>query len=365
MKTIQKKRWVKLIYIVIASLLGLLLIGFLSLWIMSPGKIKPYVDGNGQPLKGSLSEVVRTEIGGIEQGMIIQSKNTNNPVVLFLHGGPGNPEYVLSKESNVGLEDSFTVCWWEQRGSGMSYSSSIEKGSITLDQMIADTIEVTNYLRKRFHQDKIYIMGHSWGSFLGINTVAKSPELYKAYIGIGQVVNQFESEKLGYELMLAVAQEHGDKKSVEKLKKYNLITPNDITTNYLMIRSEIMNKYGFGVFHKQKSKMKLLMPIFTANEYTLKDKYGYAAGSLLCLEQPMNQSQYTTDLNKTIQELQVPAYFFHGVYDRQVSFNLALNYSKSLKAPKKEFYQFKNSAHSPFLEEPEKFMQIVKEDVLG
>lgn len=351
--------------IILSSIIGLILICFSILWLWSPGKIKPYYNENDEILSESVSEIKKIKIGDFEQGMIIKGKNTNNPVLLFLHGGPGNPEYILSEESKVGLEDLFTVCWWEQRGSGMSYSSSIEKGSITLEQMISDTVEVTNYLRKRFGQDKIYIMGHSWGSFLGINTVAKYPQLYYAYLGIGQVVNQLESEKLGYDLLLNISQKNGDNKTIDKLKRYTLNTPDDITTKYLMLRSELMNEYGYGVFHTPKSKMKLLMPLFKAKEYTLKDKYGYAAGSLLCLEQPMNQSQYTTDINKSIKKLDIPAYFFHGVYDRQVSFDLALSYYKSLNSPKKNFYEFDKSAHSPFLEEPEKFIQIIKDDILS
>lgn len=93
--------------------------------------------------------------------MIIKGKNDQNPVLFFLHGGPGNPEYVLVKEYSIGLEDYFTVCWWEQRGSGMSYSSSIQSDTVTLEQMVSDTVEITNYLRERFGKDKIYLMGHS------------------------------------------------------------------------------------------------------------------------------------------------------------------------------------------------------------
>lgn len=363
-KSMKVKRGVKVLSVIIGSLIGLVVIALCILWVWSPGKSTPYYDEGGNVLEGSISEIVRTEIGGVEQGMIIKGKNKNNPVILFLHGGPGNPEYVLNKEYNIGLEDYFTVCWWDQRGSGMSYNTSIKKGSITLEQMILDTVEVTNYLRERFGQDKIYIMGHSWGSFLGINTVSKYPDLYQAYLGIGQVTNQFESEKLGYNLMLERAKELGDQKTIDKFRKYSLTTPEDITTNYLMLRSETMNKQGHGVFHIEQSKMKLLMPILKANEYTLKDKYGYVAGSLLCLEQPMNQSQYTTDLNKTIPSLEVPVYIFHGIYDDQVSFNLSLQYYEKLKAPKKAFYQFNHSAHSPYMEEPNKFMQIIKDDIL-
>ncbi|MBU3137866.1 alpha/beta hydrolase [Clostridium gasigenes] len=351
--------------IVIGTIIGLLLIMLFILWLWSPGKLESYLDENGNILNGSVSEIARVEVGGLEQGMIIKGKKDTNPVLLFLHGGPGNPEYVLAKEYNINLEDYFTVCWWEQRGSGMSYYSSIEKESITLDQMISDTVEVTNYLRERFGKEKIYIMGHSWGSFLGINAIDRYPELYEAYLGIGQVVNQFESEKLGYELMLSTAKANADEKSIKNLKKFTLNTPEDITTDYLMVRSSIMNEQGYGVFHMPKSKSELLRAIFKAKEYTLKDKYGYAAGSLLSLGQPMNHSMNITNLDESIKELKVPVYIFHGIYDKQVSYDIALKYYEGLKAPKKQFYKFENSAHSPFMEEADKFIGIIKEDILG
>ncbi len=340
---------------------GLLLV--LRIW--SPGKIKPYLDENGNILSDSVAEITKVEIGGMDQGMIIKGKNVNNPIILFLHGGPGNPEYVFAKNSSLNLEDNFTVCWWEQRGTGMSYSSDIKPGTITLEQMISDTVEVTNYLRERFGKEKVYLMGHSWGSFLGIHVAERYPELYEAYIGIGQVTNQIESEKMGYAKMLEVAQSRGDTKSLEKLKQFNLADVENSSPKYLMARSEIMMKQGYGVFHKPISKFSLLLPIFQLDEYTLADKYGYAMGSALCLDQPINKIQFSTSLFDTINELKLPVYITHGAFDAQVSYQLSKEYFDQLQAPLKRFYTFDNSAHSPFVEEPDKFTQIMLKDVLG
>lgn len=365
LKAKNGKKVMRVVVILLSVLAVLAVLLFLLLWINSPGRIEPLVDTDGKSIEGSISEIVRIPIGGVDQGMIIQGVDQENPVLLFLHGGPGNPEYVMAKDADVKLEEAFTVCYWEQRGSGMSYSSSIPKDSITLEQMVSDTIEITNYLRERFRKEKIYIMGHSWGSFLGIHTAFERPELYEAYLGVGQVVNQFESEKLSYEVLLTVAEEKNDQQTIDKLKGYTLTTPSDVTTEYLMLRSDLLNQYGYGIYHIAKSKMELLIPLISAKEYTLKDKYGYALGSLLSLEQPMNQAQYTTDLNKTIPVLEIPVYIFHGVFDRQVSFDLSKAYFERLQAPKKAFYRFQESAHSPFLEEPERFMEIVKWEVLA
>ncbi|MCB9036458.1 MAG: alpha/beta hydrolase [Lewinellaceae bacterium] len=131
-------------------------------------------------MPGSISEKIYVNINGVEQGMFIKSKDATRPVLLFLHGGI--PVYFLTKKYPTGLEDYFTVVWWEQRGSGLSYSSNIPPESLTLEQMISDTKEVTNYLRKRLGQDKIYLMAHSGGTFIGMHVAARAPELYHAYI---------------------------------------------------------------------------------------------------------------------------------------------------------------------------------------
>jgi pimeloyl-ACP methyl ester carboxylesterase len=160
------------------------------------------LDKNGKVIEGSISEKVYTKINGVNMGMIIKSKNRSNPVLLFVHGGPGMPEYPFTETYPAGLEENFTVVWWDQRGAGLSYNSDIQKETMTTEQFVSDTVKVTNYLRERFGQDKIYLMGHSWGSYIAIQAAAKSPELYHAYIGVGQISNQMESEKIAYEYMI-------------------------------------------------------------------------------------------------------------------------------------------------------------------
>ena len=152
-----------------AAVLGTALLGLGGLlrgW--SPGSPAPLVDAAGQPRGGSLSEKVFVRINGVRQGMIIQSTDIAHPVLLFLHGGPGMPEFFLNTAHPSGLEQEFTVVWWDQRGAGLSYSPDIPPASMTVAQLIADTIAVTHWLRLRFGKDRIILVGHSWGSFLGI-----------------------------------------------------------------------------------------------------------------------------------------------------------------------------------------------------
>lgn len=115
------------------------------------------------------------------QGMIIESKNSSNPVLLYLHGGM--PDYFLSMRYPTGFEDFFTVVWWEQRGAGLSYSPDILEESLTSEQYIADTLAVTDYLRRRFGQDRIYLMGHSGGTFFGLQAAARGRSRHGAQTG--------------------------------------------------------------------------------------------------------------------------------------------------------------------------------------
>ena len=168
-------------------------------------------------MPGSISEKIHVSINGVEQGMFIKGRDAGDPVLLYLHGGM--PDYFLTERYPTGLDDYFTVVWWEQRGSGLSYRADIPPETVTPEQLVADTLEVTNYLRERFGRDKIYLMGHSGGTFIGIQAAARAPELYHAYIGVAQMSYQLESERLAYEYMLQRFRDDGNARMVRKLEK--------------------------------------------------------------------------------------------------------------------------------------------------
>ncbi len=310
-----------------------------------------------------MNEKMFLEINGIRQGLFLQCEDSENPVLLFLHGGPGSPEIAFTEQYPTGFEKIFTLCWWEQRGSGMSYSSSITKEEMTIGQMISDTIAVTHYLRKRFNKEKIYVMGHSWGSLLGVLTVQQSPQFFHAYIGIGQVARQLESERLAYTFMLQEFRKVNNKKMIRKLKKFPVDKGGEVSIKYLGVRSEGMMKLGIGIIHNCTSIMKCVMTVLRYKGYNLKEKFKFPMGSsfsLRCLWDFVLQ----TDLIKQVTELKVPVYIFQGKYDYQVSYVIAKKFATSIKAPVKGFYTFENSAHSPCFEEPEKMCHILQVDVL-
>ena len=345
-----------------------LLTGYLLL--LSPGVTEPYRDSNGNVLPESISEKTFATIGGVKQGMMIKGKNANNPVALFLHGGPGMPTYFLTKQFPNGLEDYFTVCYWEQRGAGISYTANMNAADITTEQLVSDAIEVTNYLCRRFGQEKIYLIGHSWGSFIGLLTAAQAPELYHAYIGISQITNQAESEKIAYAWMTARYTEAGNSQKMKLFSKYPIDQSVAVLAAWFKTpeRDSCMHELGVGTMRDMKDVYSgVFFPYLGMKEYTLAEKFNtfFRAKPFLRNKTKLIDQLFSFDLSARVPELAVPVYFMSGSYDLTVNHDLNKAYFTELMAPVKGYYTFGASAHSPQHEEPERFMQIMREDVLN
>ncbi len=350
---------VYIFYIILAFTLTIL--GILQFY--SPGKSLPFLDEKGNVLAGSSSEKIHVNINGLQQGMFIKSRDSTHPVLLYLHGGL--PDYFLTQKYPTELEDYFTVVWWERRGSGLSFKADMSLEEITLEQLLSDTKEVTNYLRKRFGQEKIYLMGRSGGTFIGIQAAARTPELYHAYIAVAQMTNQLESERLAYEYMLEQFKEKGNKKLVRKLELAPVTIANGTPDAYLALRDDAMHILGIGTTHDMKSIITgMFLPSLTCREYTLNEKMNLWRAKARSGVSVLWDKILVTDLAKQVPELDIPVYFFHGIYDYTVSYPLAKAYFDSLKAPLKGFYNFEQSAHSPLFEEPKKMKKILQKDVL-
>ncbi len=349
--------------VAVSILLGLILILGVVLLALSPGRLDPFLDEKGRPVPGSISEKVFVNINGVKQGMIIQSRDISHPVLLFLHGGM--PEYFLAEKYPTGLEDIFTVVWWEQRGSGLSFSPDIPADTLTPEQMVSDTLTVTDYLRERFHQDKIYLMGHSGGSFVGIQAVARAPEKYYAYIGVAQMANQLKSEKLAYDYMVAQYRQNGNTDMLRKLEAAPVTMEGGVPPEYLALRDPAMHPLGIGTTHNMRSHITgVFLRSFATRGYTLPEKVNMWRAKARTGVSPLWKAMISTNLSQTLPELSIPAYFLQGIYDYTCTYSVAREYFDVLKAPMKGFYTFEHSAHSPMFEEPERVQQIMREDVL-
>ena len=358
----------RMLIILFSIILGFLLVLTCIALVYSPGKIEQYLDDTGKPIPGSIAEKALIKIGAVMQGMFIRSKNINNPVLLYVHGGPAFPNYFLIDKFKPRLEDFFTVCYWEQRGGGLSYTSEVTLESMNFNQLAADAIEVTNYLRKRFGKEKIYIMAHSGGTPVALLAVQKEPKLFDAYIGMGQIANQAASERMAYKYMLDKFTADGNQKSVNELKKYPVL---DADSNIIpfyksSVRDQYMHELGIGTMHKMKSVFwDIFIPVWTCKAYTLKEKINIWKSKFSFLPKTnLINEMLETDFASEVPTLEIPVYFFSGKFDMTVNIDLSKAYLNKLNAPSKGFYTFNSSAHSPLFEEPGLVRQIIEKDIL-
>jgi len=355
--------------ILLLIILGGLLIIAGVLYFHSSGNPGQYLDKDGKPIINSIFEKIFVTIGGVKQGLFIKSKDFNKPVLLYVHGGPAFSNYFLFEKYKPGLEDYFTVCYWDQRGGGLSYRSDIPIESMSFEQLTADAIEVTNYLRHRFAKEKIYLMAHSGGTPIAIQAAATAPQLYKAYIGMGQITRQSESERIAYKFIVEQYTKTGNKKGLKELSKYPVLTSDTSFTHFYksMIRDQSMHELGIGTMRNMKSIFwGVFIPVWMCNAYTIREKINIWVSKFTFITRAKFVDQlFTLDIPVSIPTLDIPVYFFSGKYDLTVNVDLSKAYLGKLHAPVKGFYTFENSAHSPLFEEPLRVKEIIEKDVLN
>lgn len=355
-------------WIIVAAVLVCLVVLVGIILPPSLGNVAPFLDESGKVLEGSIAEKVFVKINGVKQGMFIKGKDETKPVLLLLHGGPGMADYFLSKKYPANLEDEFVVCYWEQRGTGLSYSADIAPETMTTEQFQSDAIAVTNYLRERFNQEKIYLMGHSWGTYIGIQAVAKAPELYYVYIAMSQVVDQPKSERLSYSYMLEQYTSSGNTGMVKKFEQYPALESDEALKEYRAssLRDEAMHDLGVGTMHNMKSVISgIFFPSLRCTDYTPIERINIWRGKAFSGKAGLREEQDRFNAFSDVPTLEIPVYFFGGRYDYTCCYSLQKEYYEQLKAPVKGFYTFNESAHSPLFEEPEKAMDVLRKDVLG
>ncbi|AOR27484.1 alpha/beta hydrolase [Formosa sp. Hel1_33_131] len=362
------KKILKTIKYSIITIVVIVLVFIAIVFIKSPGVADIVRNNDGNIPKNAISTIVTIPVGEIQQTIIIRGEDNTKPVLLFLHGGPGTPEFPFMKNIGLNLEQEFVVAYWEQRGAGKSYFKDIPVESMSLPQMISDAVEVSEYLQIQFKQNKIYLMGHSWGSFLGTMLAYQHPNHFHSYIGIGQVSHQYYGEKISLNWIKKMAKNLKNKSDVEIIN--TLVFPDSLADNqtwmdYLIPQRDFVNKYGGGFSHKNYNLTNLYKTIlFDSPEYTFRNKINYLEGALFS---PMHlwDDVIQTNLIQEVDSISIPVHIIQGIHDYQTPLKPAKDFFTQLKAPEKNFYQFDHSAHFPFIDEPNKFNKIIEKIVLG
>lgn len=308
-------------------------------------------------MKYLLDERLYIDVNGDKQHLHIRTNNLNADILLFVHGGPGvcDRSWVMPKQSKY-LADDFVMVCWDQRMAGKSYKSKNADKEMSIGQQVDDMYEVVNYLRSRFNKNKIFFVGHSWGSILGVCYLLKYPKSIKAYVGMGQFVNGEINEKMSYDFVMDYAKEHNKSKAIKDLEAIG----EPVNGMYkggldaLMVQRNYMTKFGGGCYKEKENIFKsVLVPFITSGEYNiLTDLYKYAKGTFYCLEK-LWPEVISLKFDEDVKKLSVPVFLFQGDHDQNTPTVLAKRWFDDLDAPYKEYVPFKESAHSPIKEEEE------------
>ena len=339
--------------------LGLTLTGVVTLataamafFIALPASTAPIVGSDGEPLAGSVAELTTVTIGGHDQMMMIRGRSDDNPVLLYLTGGPGGTDMGAIRR-DVTLEQDFTVVAWDQRGAGKSYAALDPTDTFTLDQLVADTIEVTNYLRDRFDQEKIYLVGQSWGSTLGVLAAQQHPELYHAFVGVGQMVSQRETDIMFWEDTLAWAEVTGNTNLVETLR-HNGPPPYENLMHYdpFIAREHDWNRYP--EFDPDNEMPAILF----VPEYSWMDRINAFKGFLDTAGTLYPQLQ-GIDFRQDVTTLDIPFYMVLGEHEARGRAVLAEEWFDMLDSPSKEVFIFEGSGHRAHFDRPGDFSEVM------
>ena len=327
------------------------LLGLLAWHVVTHGRTPPIVDAQGAVVPGSVAALERMQLGGVPQSVLIRGRSAKNPVILFLHGGPGMPAMYLAHAWQRPLEDDFTVVHWDRRGAGKSYFGDIPPRYLTVRRLLDDTYELVNILRGRFAQERIILVGHSWGTYLGMLAVRERPDLFRAYVGVGQLTGAGRGDtalaRLQAEFIRREAARRGVPEAVRELDAEG---------------RSIVEKWVFrfgGEVHDATSWWPLMRLGLEAPEYTLGDVFRIPKG-LQLYARAMTYDVPADTLRVDVTAVRVPVYVIAGRWDETAPSELAERYFQRLEAPQKGFFWFEHSAHFPFLEEPARFAEVMR-----
>lgn len=283
--------------------------------------------------------------------ILIRGEDIHNPIIIFVHGGPGASEMPYALEYQKLLETKFTVVHYDQRGTGKSYYFTEDYSNLTPDLLVEDLLALTDYIKNRFNKDKVILAGHSYGTYIGIQAAHRAPTKYEAYIGIGQMGDTVESEQQILQYVMKEAKAAGEAKDVQKLEN----VANKVNNGEMFTPRQYVIKYGGAARLIDNPDGHVLKTMFS-REYNLLDIIRYYFGIL------KSQTMLLQDLNKDllptfITSLDLPTYFIMGKYDYMTTYEAALDYFNKLQAENKQFVTFEQSAHYPQFEEQEKFFK--------
>ncbi|MEO8356653.1 MAG: alpha/beta hydrolase [Chloroflexota bacterium] len=360
---LQKLRGQMVFTLTIIVLLGIIVVA--SQWM---AHTPPILGADGKPLPNSIASLEKVQLGGVDQWLIIRGEDVNKPVLLFLSGGPGASEAARVLRFNQELEKHFVVVIWEQRGCGKSYPSLNPKADLTVEQYASDTIELTEMLRVRFDEQKIYLVGHSWGTIFGVAAVQARPDLFHAYVGTSQMVDVLETDQVIYDMVMEDSRDMGDTQFVKTLEAQG--APPYLVKSPIQPYSTLFGReYSLYEFPNIKSEEyrrdgDILLLMLKQPEYGWLDRVYYLLGLMNTFNVVYPQLQ-ELDFRIDAARFDLPVYQMLGRHDMNNPYQIPEEYFNLLQAPSKQLYFFEDSGHGMIWEEAPYFHDIMINSVLA
>jgi len=313
------------------------------------GRTEPFRGPDGKIVPGSIAEIEYLTLGGLDQWVMIRGESLNNPPLILLSGGPGLSEAPFFRHCNAPLEKTFTLVYWDQRGSGKSFDRRTPRSSMTLEQFISDLTELVEAVCRRVGQKKVVIFGHSWGSALGVLYAARYPDRVSAYVGSGQIGDWPAGESASYAFALSELQRLNRRKGVEKLQA---IGPPPYPVRSLWTQRIWLNRLEGHL--TPASLWKVERMLLGGPEFSIFDQPNVVRGFRFSLDAMWDEVS-RLNLLQLVPALTMPVFFFLGRQDHWVPPETSVAYFEALTAPSKKLVWFEQSGHEPFVDEPVKF----------
>lgn len=354
-----------MLLIALCSLIATFILAFVGLRLVAPAIIR-----TSHKIKApGIDRMEMVEIGGIQQALYIRGQNVDNPIILWIHGGPGNSMIPLLHLYQYEWENDFTVVNWDQRNVGKTYFANDPAAvlqTMSAERVLQDVHEVTAYLKHRFNKEKIILVGHSWGTVLGTMAVQTYPADYSAYIGISQVVKMADNERVGYEKTLEMAKAAGNQKEIKALEAVAPYPPSKYGPNYMadmMTVRTYQSKYGLSVNMGFGDVIRILAtPYYSFNE--LKNSFLFNQLNVFHGQEDIVRFlMEEADIRNYGVDYQVPVYYLMGENDYNSPYLLAKTFFDEIVAPDKQIFSIPNADHMPFLSNKAEFDRILLEEI--
>lgn len=333
--------------------------------LLLPASSPALRDSSGEPIREAVSELVSVELGGHRQWIQVRGASADLPVLLYLSGGPGQSDLAFSRVLFEPLTSDFLVVGWDQRGTGKSYPA-LDADGLTLERAVDDTIELAGLLARRYRQEKVYLLGESWGSILGVLAVQKAPELFHAYLGSGQMVAPRATDEAIYEALVSTAMAAGDGELTAALASMGPPPYQGGTLDYARIYSlysVLESDYTPPEAYRRRGSGAGLGPwgVF-GSEYGPIEKLNVVRG-LLDMHSVMYPQLQDLDLRRSATRLEVPVYVLNGEPELMARTQPATEWFEQLRAPSKRWYSLPDSGHSVAFEQADELRRILVDDV--